>query len=119
MAENNEKDTIDLRIIAENLGINESMICKKNWNLKLWRAIDFNRKIIMLFEELGQIIKENEDEVEEGEEGDEKMKKLKKMMKMIMKIMLKMKEIIMLIIIMPKKIISLKKMKNNKFYYLI
>ena len=77
MAENNEKDTIDLRIIAENLGINESMICKKNWNLKLWRAIDFNRKIIMLFEELGQIIKENEDEVEEGEEGDEKNEEIK------------------------------------------
>ena len=77
MPENNEKDTIDLRIIAENLGINESMICKKNWNLKLWRAIDFNRKINLLFEELGQIIKENEDEVEEGEEGEEKNEEIK------------------------------------------
>ena len=69
--ENREKDTIDLRIIAENLGINESLICSKNWNLKLWKAIDFNRKIVNLFEELGQGIKENEDEGEEGEEGEE------------------------------------------------
>ena len=69
--DSNEKDTIDLRLIAEKLGINESMICKKNWNLKLWKAIDFVRKIIMEFEKLGQIIKENEDEGEEGEEGEE------------------------------------------------
>ena len=60
-----------MRIIAENLGINESLICSKNWNLKLWKAIDFNRKIVNLFEELGQGIKENEDEGEEGEEGEE------------------------------------------------
>ena len=69
--ENREKDTIDLRIIAEDFGINESMICSKNWNLKLWKAIDFNRKIVNLFEEIGQGIRENDDEGEEGEEGEE------------------------------------------------
>ena len=75
--ENREKDTIDLRIIAENLGVNESMICSKNWDLKLWKAIDFNRKIIMLFEEIGQGIKENEEEAEEGEEEEGKNEEIK------------------------------------------
>ena len=69
--ENREKDNIDLRLIAEDFGINESMICSKNWNLKLWKAIDFNRKIVNLFEEIGQGIRENDDEGEEGEEGEE------------------------------------------------
>ena len=69
--ENREKDNIDLRIIAEDFGINESMICSKNWNLKLWKAIDFNRKIVNLFEESGQGSRENDDEGEEGEEGEE------------------------------------------------
>ena len=71
ISENREKDTIDMRTISENYGVYESMICSKNWNLKLWKAIDFNRKIIMLFEEIGQVIRENDDEGEEGEEGEE------------------------------------------------
>ena len=61
--ENREKETIDMRLFVEDkFGIDESMICSKNWDLKLWKAIDFNKKIKLLFKEIGQVIREDEDE---------------------------------------------------------
>jgi len=71
--ENREKDTIDMRLFADDkFGIDESMICSKNYNLKLWKAIDFNKKIQLLFEEIGQVIREDEDEG--AEENNEEIK---------------------------------------------
>ena len=75
ISEDLERDTMDLREIVRNMvdkddGIIDSMICVKNWNLRVWTALDFNVKIIKLLElVLEEIIKENEKE--EGKEEEQ------------------------------------------------
>ena len=73
ISEDLERDTMDLREIVRSMfdrvdGIIDSMVCVKNWNLRVWTALDFNIKIIKLFEL--EIIKENENGNEEEEQNN-------------------------------------------------
>ena len=68
ISEDLERDTMDLREIVRSMvdrvdGVIDSMVCMKNWKLRVWTALDFNIKIIKLLESvLEEIIKEKEKE---------------------------------------------------------
>ena len=68
ISEDLERDTMDLREIVKSMvdrvdGVIDSMVCTKNWKLRVWTALDFNIKIIKLLESvLEEIIKEKEKE---------------------------------------------------------
>ena len=73
ISEDLERDTIDLREIVRSMfdrvdGIIDSMVCVKNWKLRVWTALDFNIKIIKLFE--SEIIRENDNENDEEEQNN-------------------------------------------------
>ena len=76
-SEDLERDTIDLRDIVRCMvdrvdGVIDSMVSEKNWNLRIWTALDFNIKIIKLLESiLEEIIKEKENEDDNEEEEEE------------------------------------------------
>ena len=73
-SEDLERDTMDLREIVRSMvdrvdGVIDSMVCVKNWNLRVWTALDFNVKIIKLLDlVLEKIIKESEKEDGKEEE---------------------------------------------------
>ena len=75
ISEDLERDTMDLREIIRNMvkrddEVIDSMVCSKNWKLRVWTALDFNIKIIKLFESiLEEILKENEN-VNNEEQND-------------------------------------------------
>ena len=68
MSEDLERDTMDLREVVRSMvdrddGVIDSMVCSKNWKLRVWTALDFNVKIIKLLESvMEEIIKEKENE---------------------------------------------------------
>ena len=70
VSEDLERDTMDLREIVRNMvqrddEVIDSMVCTKNWKLRVWTALDFNIKIIKIFESiLEEIMKEKENENE-------------------------------------------------------
>ena len=68
ISEDLERDTMDLREIVRNMidrddTIIDSMVCTKNWKLRVQTALDFNIKIIKLLESvLEELMKEKENE---------------------------------------------------------
>ena len=78
ISEDLERDTMDLREIIRSMvdrvdGVIDSMVCIKNWKLRVWTALDFNIKIIKLLETvLGKLFKEREkDNGNEEEQNNE------------------------------------------------
>jgi hypothetical protein len=77
LSEDLERDTMDLREIVRNMvqrddEVIDSMVCTKNWKLRIWTALDFNIKIIKIFESiLEEIMKEKENENADVEEQNE------------------------------------------------
>ena len=68
ISEDLDRDTIDLREVVKAMvnridGIIDSMVCVKNWNLRVRTALDFNIKIIKVLQPISEdIIKEEEKE---------------------------------------------------------
>ena len=74
ISEDLERDIIDLRDIVRNMVYRvdeaiDSLVCTKNWKLRVWTALDFNIKIIKLFDSV--INKENEQGNEEEQNNNE------------------------------------------------
>ena len=76
ISEDLERDVIDLRdivrIFVERADeVIDSIVCTKNWKLRIWTALDFNIKIIKLLNTiLEDLIKDNENE-NANENGNE------------------------------------------------
>ena len=75
ISEDLERDIMDLREVVRNLvdrveGVIDSMVCVKNWKLRVWTAFDFSNKIIKL---LGSVLEEmiKEKEKENGNEEEQ------------------------------------------------
>ena len=74
ISEDLERDIIDLRDIVRNMVYRvdeaiDSLVCTKNWKLRVWTALDFNIKIIKLLD--SEINKENEQGNEEEQNNNE------------------------------------------------
>ena len=74
ISEDLERDIIDLRDIVRNMVYRvdeaiDSLVCTKNWKLRVWTALDFNIKIIKLLDSV--INKENEQGNEEEQNNNE------------------------------------------------
>ena len=74
ISEDLERDIIDLRDIVRNMVYRvdeaiDSLVCTKNWKLRVWTALDFNIKIIKLLDSV--ISKENEQGNEEEQNNNE------------------------------------------------
>ena len=74
ISEDLERDIIDLRDIVRNMVYRvdeaiDSLVCTKNWKLRVWNALDFNIKIIKLLDSV--INKENEQGNEEEQNNNE------------------------------------------------
>ena len=82
ISEDLDRDTMDLREIVRTMvnridGVIDSMVCVKNWNLRVRTALDFNIKIIKVLEPISEdIIKEEEKENgnEEEQVNDQNIK---------------------------------------------